>query len=54
MRWYADDSDLKTIRDLNFPNVVLFGGFAIPYTQEAALRTAIEDVKADLGIAALR
>lgn len=49
MRWYADDSDLKTIRDLNFPNVVLFGGFAIPYTQEAALRTAIEDVKARFG-----
>lgn len=49
MRWYADDSDLRTIQDLNFPNIVLFGGFAVPYEQESDLRNAIEQVKEKYG-----
>lgn len=49
MRWYADDSDLKTIQDLNFPNIVLFGGICIPYEQELALRNAIETAKSQFG-----
>tara|TARA_R100001039_G_scaffold38323_2_gene39403 strand:- start:2057 stop:2383 length:327 start_codon:yes stop_codon:yes gene_type:complete len=49
VRWYADDSDLRVIKDLNFPNIVLFGGFAVPYEQECALRSAIEEAKAKFG-----
>lgn len=49
MRWYADDSDLKTIQDINFPNIVLFGGIAVPYEQEGALREAIEAAKERFG-----
>lgn len=49
MRWYADDSDLRTIKDLNFPNIVLFGGFCVPYDQEKELRIAIEKVKEEYG-----
>lgn len=45
MRWYADDSDLKMIVDHNFPNVILFGGFAIAYENERALKEDIETVK---------
>lgn len=45
MRWYADDSDLKLIESHNFPNVVLFGGFAITYEEERALKADIESAK---------
>lgn len=45
MRWFADDSDLKMIEDHNFPNVILFGGFAISYEEERALKADIEAAK---------
>lgn len=45
MRWFADDSDLKLIEDHNFPNVILFGGFAISYEEERALKADIEAAK---------
>lgn len=49
MRWFADDSDLRTIKEVNFPNIVLFGGFAVPYEQELELRNAIESAKERFG-----
>lgn len=47
MRWYADDSDLKLIKDHNFPNVIIFGGVAITYEEERALKADIESAKGE-------
>lgn len=45
MRWYADDSDLRTIKDVHVPNVVMFGGIAVARENEKPLRDAIENAK---------
>ena len=49
MRWYADDSDIRGIKDINVPNILLFGGIVVKIEQEKALRKAIESVKSDFG-----
>jgi len=46
VRWYADDSDIKTIKDQHVPNIVLFGGFVIEPSVEIALCADIEKAKA--------
>lgn len=45
MRWYADDSDLRTIKDVHVPNIVMFGGIAVARVNEKPLRDAIEKAK---------
>lgn len=49
MRWYADDSDLRTIKDVHVPNIVLFGGVAVSRENEKPLRDAIESAKQMFG-----
>lgn len=49
MRWYADDSDIKTIKEVKIPNAVLFGGVVVSDENERQLRDAIESAKAKFG-----
>ena len=49
MRWYADDSDIKTIKEVKIPNAVLFGGVVVSDENERPLRDAIESAKAKYG-----
>ncbi len=49
MRWYADDSDIRTIKDLRVPNLILFGGVAVSSANEFRLRNAIEGAKREFG-----
>jgi hypothetical protein len=49
MRWYADDSDMKTIKDLHIPNMILFGGIAVSQENEQRLRSAVETAKGGFG-----
>lgn len=44
--WYADNSELKGIREAELPDMVLFGGIAVPTSSEAQLRSDVERVKA--------
>jgi hypothetical protein len=45
LRWYADDSDLRTIKDVHVPNIVMFGGIAVARENEKLIRDAIERAK---------
>lgn len=45
MRWYADDTDLRTITGVHVPNIVLFGGIVVDKENEKLLRVAIENAK---------
>lgn len=45
MRWYADNSELNGIRGSSVPDILMFGGIAIPCGQELAMKDAIEWVK---------
>lgn len=45
MRWYADDSDLRTIKNIQVPNIVMFGGIAVARENEKLLRDVIEEAK---------
>ncbi|WP_165847892.1 DUF3800 domain-containing protein [Paraburkholderia lacunae] len=49
MRWYADNSELNGIRDAEIPDILVFGGVAVPVQSEQALRKAIEEVKERFG-----
>jgi len=49
VRWYADDSDIRTIKDLRVPNLILFGGIAVSSENERLLRSAIEEAKSKFG-----
>jgi hypothetical protein len=49
MRWYADNSELASLRGAQIPDVVLFGGVVVPENTAVTLRTAIEGVKAKYG-----
>lgn len=46
MRWYADNSELMGYRDATIPDIVLFGGVAVPDKEIAPMTRAIEDAKA--------
>jgi len=45
MKWYADDSDIKTIKDLKIPNMILLGGIAVSHENERLLRETVENAK---------
>ena len=49
MRWYADDSDLKTAKETEIPNAILFGGIVVAEENEKVLRDAIENAKSNFG-----
>lgn len=49
MRWYADNSELNGLRGAAIPDILLFGGIAIPPSEEKGLREAIEAVKSKFG-----
>jgi hypothetical protein len=51
MKWYADNSDLTGIKDAEIPDIVLFGGIAVPTAAEQSLKASIEKVKAGYGSA---
>ncbi len=45
MRWYADNSELNGIRGAAIPDILLFGGIAVPPETDKELRLRIEEVK---------
>lgn len=49
MHWYADNSELNGIRGAVIPDILLFGGVAVPPECETELRKRIEAVKAKFG-----
>jgi len=49
MRWFADNSELNGIRGSQIPDMLLFGGVAVPPEVENELRNTIESVKAKYG-----
>lgn len=49
MRWYADNSELNGIRGAGIPDILLFGGIAVPPESDTPLRNAVECVKARYG-----
>jgi hypothetical protein len=51
VHWYADNSDLNGIRGAAIPDIVLFGGIAVPAAEIATLRQSVEAVKARFGAA---
>ena len=51
MRWYADNSELNGIKGAEIPDILIFGGVAVPPDDEKPLRAAIESVKSKFGLA---
>lgn len=49
MRWYADNSELKSIRGADIPDILLFGGIIIDTDAERQLLARIDDVKREHG-----
>lgn len=49
MRWYADNSELNGIKGASMPNILLFGGVAVPPESDIPLRETIEKIKAKYG-----
>jgi hypothetical protein len=49
MKWFADDSDMKTVKNLQVPNLVLLGGIAISHENEIKMRAAVEKAKSSFG-----
>lgn len=49
MRWYADNSELSGNRGAPIPDILLFGGVAVPCASETALRASIERAKGEFG-----
>ncbi len=45
MRWYADNSELKGIRESDLPDILIFGGVAVGPDYEKALQDEIQAVK---------
>ena len=46
MKWFADNSELNGIKEADIPDILLFGGIAVPSNIEQQLRSQIEGVKA--------
>jgi len=51
MRWYADNSELHGIRGADIPDILLFGGVAVPAHAERGLHQALEGIKKKHGAA---
>ena len=49
MRWYADNSELNGIKGASIPDILLFGGIAVPPESDTPLRDAVERVKSKYG-----
>lgn len=45
MKWFADNSELNGIKEAEIPDILLFGGIAVPAKIEHELRSRIEDIK---------
>lgn len=45
MRWYADNSELYSTWDTELPDVLLFGGIAVPWHQESTLSDGFVAIK---------
>jgi hypothetical protein len=46
MRWYADNSELRGIKEAEIPDILLFGGIVVSPDSEKPLRSALESAKA--------
>lgn len=46
MKWFADNSELNGIKEAEIPDILIFGGVAVPAEIEHELRAGIEEVKA--------
>lgn len=46
-KWFADDTELRTDKNLKKPNVFLFGGIIIQPNEERKLRNIIKSIKAN-------
>lgn len=45
MKWFADNSELNGIKDAEIPDILMFGGIAVPANIEHELRSTIEAIK---------
>lgn len=45
MKWFADNSELNGIKEAEIPDILMFGGIAVPANIEHELRLRIEDIK---------
>lgn len=46
LKWFADNSELNGIKEAAIPDILLFGGIAVPSNIEYELRSRIEGIKA--------
>jgi hypothetical protein len=47
MKWYADNSELRGLRESDIADVLLFGGIAVPSDEEELrLKSKVEEIKA--------
>jgi hypothetical protein len=46
IRWHADNSELRGLKEAQIPDTLLFGGVAVPHELEQPLRKVVEDIKA--------
>lgn len=46
MKWFADNSELNGIKEAAIPDILMFGGIAVPANIEHELRSRIQDIKA--------
>ena len=49
MKWFADNSELNGIRETTIPDILIFGGIAVPAEEEKELQVAIETIKEKYG-----
>jgi len=49
MRWFADNSELRGIREADIPDILIFGGIAISDESEKSLKEKMEEVKISIG-----
>jgi hypothetical protein len=49
IRWHADNSELRGIKEAEIPDVLLFGGISASHDTEQKLRVTIDEVKARYG-----
>ena len=45
MKWFADNSELNGIKEAEIPDILMFGGIAVPANIEHELRIRIEGIK---------
>jgi hypothetical protein len=49
VKWFADNSELNGIKDAEIPDILMFGGIAVPAGLEHELRSKIEGIKQQYG-----